>query len=60
MLLVEALNILLNGIWSLLEVGQLGLKFPIFDSLAVIKGKILVKCFSDTGLEKTISSNMFS
>ena len=57
---MEALNILLNGIWSLLEVGELGLKFPIFDSLAVIKGKILVKCFSDTRLEKTISPNMFS
>ena len=57
---MEALKILLNGIWSLLEVGQLGLKFPIFDSLAVIKGMILAKCFSDTGLEKTISPNKFS
>ena len=57
---MEALNILLNGLWSLLEVGQLGLNFPIFDSFAVIKGKTLVQCYNDTGLEKTISPKMFS
>ena len=57
---MEALNILLNGIWSILEVGELGINFPIFDGFAVIRGKSPVKCFSDTGLEETISSNMFS
>ena len=40
-LLVEALNILLNGIWSLLEVGRLGVNLHIFDSIAVTRGIIL-------------------
>ena len=40
-LLVEALNILLNGIWSLLEVGRLGVNLHNFDSIAVTRGMIL-------------------
>ena len=39
-LLVEALNILLNGIWSLLEVGTLGVNLHNFDSIAVTRGMI--------------------
>ena len=40
-LLVEALNILLNGIWSVLEVGAIRLNLHDFDSIAVPKGRIL-------------------
>ena len=51
-LLVEALNILLNGIWSLLEVGGLGLNLHDFDSIAVPKGRFLDQFVKITGLEK--------
>ena len=40
-LLVEALNILLNGLWSLLEVGVLGVNSHNFDSIAVTNGRTL-------------------
>ena len=40
-LLVEALIILLNGIWSLLEVGTLGVNLHNFDSIAVTRDMVL-------------------
>ena len=40
-LLVEALKMYLNGIWSFLEVGELGVNLHHFDSIAVTRGIIL-------------------
>ena len=58
-LLVEALNILLNGLWSLLEVGRLGVNLHNFDSIAVTKGMILAN-FSKLQGWKNIFNFRFS
>ena len=58
-LLVEGLNILLNGIWSLLEVGRLGVNLHNFDSIAVTRGIILTN-FSKLQGWKNIFNFRFS
>ena len=58
-LLVEALNILLNGLWSLLEVWRLGVNLHNFDSIAVTWGIILTN-FSKLQGWKNIFNFRFS
>ena len=54
-LLVEALNILLNGIWSVLEVGPIRLNLHGFDSIAVPKSMILTNFSKIQGWRNTFN-----
>ena len=58
-LLVEGLNILLNGIWSFLEVGSLGVNLHNFDSIDVTRGMTLAN-FSKFQRWRNISNFKFS
>ena len=54
-LLVEALNILLNGIWYLLEVGAIRQNLHNIDSIAVPKGMILTNFSKIQGWRNTFN-----